>query len=234
MAADQTLWEAIQDPGVNPRLDRIIALLDRIAGNAALATLHGGLTGAASGTGSSAGRRALANLLPPGTTFNIPTLETFNELVGAIALSGAQPLDIIQTALLLPGQANQIIAYQVPANSVAIAMSGYLGHFTVHTAYLTVSGFLNYGLPEVIPITQPNLPITNDVHINRYVTGSHELTSNVTLVFNNASPWAIQATFSVTMLIVDLDLWKTVYLPIYRKALKTWITALAQDAAALI
>lgn len=234
----QTLWQELQDPGVNPKLDQMIQLLSRIADNLAVTDITNptavSTTRGASSTGANgtAGSR-LVTLLPRGTIFTLPqTLQTFNELIGAAGISGAQPIDVTQSETIAPYDVGPI-TYPVPKGKYAIAIAAFDGVFTRHSPGITVNGFLNYGLPDALPITQPNLPATEDFHINRLVTGSHELTDNLTVLVANNTPLAVSVTLTTVFILVDISRWDTTYVPIFREAVRAWIDAMAADAQAI-
>lgn len=225
----QSLWEAIQDPGVVPRLDTMITLLQTLTRNVGVERLT--LTPTSAGTTSSQG---LAALLPGGTVFTLPeTLKRFNELIGATQITGALPTEVVQTATVYPYSVSADLAYTVPKGKYAVAMGPFVGHFSHHSPGITLNGFINYGLPDQLPVTQPNLPVLQDFTISREVTESHEVTNNLTIVVANNTPVTVEVVFTTTFLLIDVDLWESTYSPIFRQAVRAWIQAMAVDAAAI-
>ena len=243
MALTESWWQELQDPGINPKLDQMIDLLRQMADNLAVtrvtnppASDTGRAVRGSSSTASSASSgspHGLLEVLPGGTVFTLPeTLQRFNALVGAAALAGAVPLELTQEVVINPGTTNSFV-YAVPEGIVSIAMSGARGYFTRHSADIRMNGFVNYGLPEAQPITEPDIPATHDFAINRLVDGSHEIKSNLTILFTNDSPWVVTVTIQVTLLQVDQSLWDTMYYPIFRQAVRVWMEGLAQDARSI-
>ena len=228
-APTQSLWEAIQDPGVVPRLDTMITLLQTLTRNVGVERLT--LTPTSAGTTSSQG---LAALLPGGTVFTLPeTLKRFNELIGATQITGALPTEVVQTATVYPYSVSTDLAYTVPKGKYAVAMGPFVGHFSHHSPGITLNGFINYGLPDQLPVTQPNLPVLQDFTISREVTESHEVTNNLTIVVANNTPVTVEVVFTTTFLLIDVNLWESTYSPIFRQAVRAWIQAMAVDAAAI-
>lgn len=229
----QSLWEALQDPGVVPRLDEIITLLQTMARNVGVERLTLSPTGISSG--SSSGTKAgqgLAALLPGGTVFTLPeTLRRFNELIGATQITGALPTEVVLTNTVAPYSVSSALAYTVPPGKYAVAMGPFIGKFSHHSPGITLNGFINYGLPGQLPVTQPNLPVVEDFTISREVTESHEVTNNLTIVVANNTPLAVDVVFATTFLVIDVDLWESTYSPIFRQAVRAWIQAMAVDAA---
>jgi len=111
-----------------------------------------------------------------------------------------------------------------------VAMAPFFGYFSHHSPGITLTGFLNYGLPTVQPVTQPNLPVVRDFSISREVTESHELTNNLTILIANNTPLRLDVTFVTTWLLIDVALWNSTYAPIFRQALRAWVQAMAVDA----
>lgn len=235
----QTWWQELQDPGVNPKLEQMIALLQQLVDNLAVTQVTNPVT---TGTRRSSEGHSLSNpvaphglleVLPGGTVFTLPeTLQRFNALVGASAIAGAVPLELTQEVVINPGATNSFV-YTVPEGIVSIAMSGAHGYFTRHSADILINGFVNYGLPDEQLITEPNIPATHDFFINRLVDGSHEIKSNLTILFTNQTPWVVTVTIQVTLLQVDQSLWDNMYYPIFRQAVRVWMESLAQDARSI-
>ena len=229
----QSLWEALQDPGVVPRLDEIITLLQTMARNVGVERLTFGST--AISPESSAHTKAgqgLAALLPGGTVFTLPeTLRRFNELIGATQITGALPTEVVLVDTVAPYSVSSTLSYTVPPGRYAVAMGPFIGKFSHHSRGITLNGYLNYGLPDQQPITQPNLPVVEDFRISREVTESHEVTNNLTIIVANNTPVAVKVTFTTTFLLIDVNLWESTYSPIFRQAVRAWITAMAADAA---
>lgn len=230
----QTLWEELTVPGVDPRLDDILAQLADL--NDQLKILNGGV-GLAALSGSSGGSLGgsqtptSAGTMPFGLTFDLALpLQKFNELVGATAYPGALPIEVPLQKTIPSGAVNSMVQYVVPPDTVVLFMSGLRSTFSYHAKALTVLGFLNYGLAEPIPITEGPVPILQDFDINRVVSGSHELTGNLTLLFTNLSPYDVEANFTATALQVTLDTWKKLYIPIFRDAQRTWLEQIAAHA----
>lgn len=207
----------------------MITLLQTLTRNVGVERLT--LTPTSAGTTSSQG---LAALLPGGTVFTLPeTLKRFNELIGATQITGALPTEVVQTATVYPYSVSADLAYTVPKGKYAVAMGPFVGHFSHHSPGITLNGFINYGLPDQLPVTQPNLPVLQDFTISREVTESHEVTNNLTIVVANNTPVTVEVVFTTTFLLIDVDLWESTYSPIFRQAVRAWIQAMAVDAAAI-
>ena len=213
---NQSWWQELQDPGVNPKLDTMIQLLHQIADNLAVTRVtQPGTSRASSGQPTSPSSR-LMEVLPSGTVFTLPeTLQRFNELVGAAAIAGATPVEVTADIRINPGTTGEFV-YQVPEGMVSIAMSASRGFFSRHSPDIVINGFLNYGLPDMQPITLPNIPATHDFVINRLVDGSHEILDNLTILFTNDTPWVISVTVQTVVLEIDQALWEHMYYPIFR------------------
>lgn len=234
----QNLWEALTVPGVDPQLGQIVTQLQDL--DAQLKLLNGGvglmgLVGSSSGVvpiASGATTKTSAGTLPFGLTFDLALpLQTFNELVGATAYPGALPIEVPLQKTLPSGSLNQMVQYTVPDGYVVLFMSGLRSTFNYHSKDLTVLGFLNYGLAEPLPLTDGPVPVLQDFDINRVVSGSHELTGNLTLMFDNLTPYDVEANFTATALQVTLDTWKNLYVPIFRDAQRTWLDQIAAHAS---
>ena len=217
----QTDWGQEQDPGVVTRLDEIIAMLHSRSAN----------IGSTDRTGNTASS-SLSNILPAGTTWNIPTLQRFNEYLGAIGITGATPLDVTEFQTFNPGQTGQL-TYTVPSGKVAMAMGPGYGYLSRHSPDIEITGYLDYGLPDFLQITESKMPGTRDFIIDQAVMGSHPLQANVVVEITNHLSYTLDFTMTTVLLVIDQDLWDSIYQPIFRQALRAWIERLASNASVI-
>ena len=176
-------------------------------------------------------------LLDVPTVFVLPgSLLAFNEILGATGFQDAILSEVRQTAVVNPGAVDYPVTYQVPAQKVALGMSGAAGEFSRHSAAILIQGVANYGVPGPegnLVVSAGPLPVTRDFLINRLVLSSHEILSNFTALITNGLPFTVEVSISVTWLLVDEALWQNVYRPIYRQALPVILDRLAAAAAAV-
>lgn len=222
------------DPGVNTKLAQVIQLLTQIADNVDVQQITQP-QGSASGTSAAASAKtgSLISLIPTGTVFTLPqTLQTFNELVGATAINGAIPDGVTLTKVIAP-YSTDTLQYQVPSGKYALAMAAFDTQWTHHSPGITVMDWFNYGIPTEVPLTQTPVPVLFDYSINKIVTGSHEITDNITSVITNNTPKQVRVTTTTVYLLIDQSRWNSTYAPIFRQAVRAWIDALAADAQAI-
>ena len=186
--------------------------------------------GASTGSAASA-MPSLINLLPKGTVFALPfTLQTFNELLGATAMTEAEATAVELNVTIPPYSTSAAAQYQVPPGRYALGMSDWYFYFSHHSPGITLTGYLNYGLPDEAPITEPNVLARQDIAISRFITGNTPLKSNLTIVLSNNTPVAVDFTFGAVFLLVDIQRWKDTYAPIFEQAVRAWVDQFAADA----
>lgn len=229
----QTLWQWLNDPGVVPELDNILQVLKRIANNIDVQRITQP-QGIASATGAASPKSgSLISLIPTGTVFTLPqTLQEFNELIGATAINGAIPDGVTLTKVIDPYSTGNL-QYQVPSGKYALAMASFDTQWSYHSPGITVMDWFNYGLPTEVPLTAEPVPVLFDYSTNKVVTGSHEITDNITSIITNNTPKQVRVTTTTVYLIIDKSRWDSTYAPIFRQAVRAWIDALAADARAI-
>lgn len=219
--ADQNFWQQLNDPGINPKLDKMIALLDQLVqgqGHTPVATT------------SSSSNLGLIGHLPAGTVFSLPiTLQRFNELIGASGLSGALPYEVEEEVTVAPYSTGKA-QYVVPDGQVALSMADWYGYFSRHSPGMTLQGWLNYGLPQQFLMTKPGDQVTKDFALNLFLVGSHEVTNNITFFLTNNTPVAVHFLLGTIVILVDEARWRDTYKPIFRQALVAWINDFAMEA----
>lgn len=156
-----------------------------------------------------------------------PDLQQWNALLGAsgLALATIDPQAVVVDTLIPQGAQGFQSAYSVPAGTFAVAMAPFLGQFSYHAPGLTVLGYLNYGVSaDQLLVTDGPLPCDQDLEIPLHVVGTHRIVHNVTLIFNNASRYAVRGRFSTVFLSITEAQWNKYYLP-FSKQVLGWIQA---------